>query len=60
MEEKSIYDVNDIILIMKCKKSKASNIILALNNKRVEEGLPRECVVAGKIPVKYFHEKMKI
>lgn len=60
MEEKNVYNVNDVINLLHCKKSKASNVILALNNMRIKEGLPRECVIAGKIPVKYFHEKMKI
>lgn len=55
-----MYDVNDVVSIMNCSKDKAYKIIRGLNQKLINDGVPRESIISGKISKKYFHETLKI
>lgn len=55
-----MYNVKDIISIMNCSQDKAYKIIRGLNQKLVNDGVPKESIVSGKISKKYFHETLKI
>ena len=55
-----MYDVNDVVSIMECSKDKAYKIIRGLNQKLINDGVPRESIISGKISKKYFHETLKI
>lgn len=55
-----MYDVNDVVSIMDCSKDKAYKIIRGLNQKLINDGVPRESIVSGKVSKKYFHETLKI
>lgn len=55
-----ILTVDEIAKILFCSKSKAYKIIRSLNQKLIDEGTPRECVVSGRISKKYFCETLKI
>lgn len=60
LDNKKVYDTQDVANICECSISKAYKIIRALNNKLIENGAPEESIVAGKISKKFFHEIMKI
>ena len=59
-EEKSIYkengfyNVNDIMAILECKKSKAYNVIKKFNEEREKKNL---LAITGKIPAREFNSK---
>lgn len=55
-----MYDVNDVISIMNCSKDKAYKIIRGLNQKLINNGVPKDSIISGKISKKYFHEILKI
>lgn len=60
MDNKKVYDTQDVASICDCSIQKAYKIIRALNDKLIENGTPEESIIAGKISKKYFHEIMKI
>ena len=55
-----MYSVKEIARLCERSTSKAYNIIRALNQKFIKEGIPKESIIAGKISKKFFHETMKI
>ena len=55
-----MYGAKEIAKLCECSISKAYNIIRALNQKLIREGVPNEVVIAGKISKKIFHDSMKI
>ena len=60
LEDKKVYDTEDVASICECSISKAYKIIRALNNKLIQNGTPAESIIAGKVSKKFFHEIMKI
>lgn len=60
LEDKKVYDTQDVANICECSISKAYKIIRALNDKLIENGTPEGSIIAGKISKKFFHEVMKI
>lgn len=55
-----MYAWEDIVKLCGCSKSKASNMIRALNKLLEKNGTPKEALIAGKISKKFFHEMIKI
>ncbi|WP_335942433.1 hypothetical protein [Fusobacterium polymorphum] len=55
-----MYNAEEVAKLCECSTSKAYNIIRALNQKLIKEGIPKESIIAGKISKKFFHETMKI
>lgn len=55
-----MYNVEDVISIMNCSKDKAYKIIRGLNQKLINNGVPKDSIISGKISKKYFHEILKI
>ena len=48
LEDKKVYDTEDVASICECSISKAYKIIRALNNKLIQNGTPAESIIAGK------------
>lgn len=53
-----MYNVDDVVKILKCSKSKAYNIIKALNNKLIANGTPKEAIISGKISSEFFKKEL--
>lgn len=51
----SYYTVQDVMVILGCKKTKAQDIIRDLNSEMVEKGYKR--YPKGKVSRKYFNER---
>lgn len=58
--ENNMYSREDVAKICNCSESKAYKIIRGLNDKLIEDGVPKESIVSGKISKKFFHETLKI
>lgn len=59
MAEK-LLNAHNVAELLGISKSKAYNIIRALNNLLIKDGTPKDCIVSGKISEKYLKEKLKI
>ena len=59
-ENLEVYTKTEVAEIFNCSESKAANIIRALNDKLIDEGVPKKSIVAGKVSKKFFHETLKI
>lgn len=55
MENKKYYDVKDVMSILMVKQAKAYAIMKDLNNELKEMGY---LTISGKVPSKYFNEKL--
>lgn len=51
----SYYTVQDVMVILGCKQTKAQDVIRDLNNEMVEKGYKR--YPKGKVSRKYFNER---
>ncbi|MGL5711698.1 MAG: hypothetical protein ACRCX2_01650 [Paraclostridium sp.] len=54
------YNAEDVARIIGCQISKAYKIIKNLNDNLVKNGVPKGCIVAGRVSKKLFHETLKI
>lgn len=59
-QEDKMYTVKDVEKLCGVSRSKATNIIRALNGKLISEGTPKECIISGKISKIYFNRHMKL
>lgn len=56
-----MYNADDVAKICGCSKSKAGNMIRALNKLFMEtKGFSKALVIAGKISKKFFHKTLDI
>lgn len=56
-EDKSYYDVSDVMSLLGVSKSKAYSIIRTLRDELVRQGKLSVVYPVGKIPKKYFNER---
>ncbi|MGL6100364.1 MAG: hypothetical protein ACRC0G_12155 [Fusobacteriaceae bacterium] len=54
------YNAEDVARIIGCQINKAYLIIRSLNENLIKNGVPKACIVAGRVSKKLFHETLKI
>lgn len=60
MKKDIMLDAHSVADLLSVSESKAYKIIRALNDLMIDEGIPKECIIAGKISEKYLKDKLKI
>ena len=53
--QNAYYTITDVMAILGCSRTKAQDVIRALNDELVDKGYMR--FPLGKVPKKYVHEK---
>lgn len=57
MAKEQFYTVEDVMKLLGCKQTKAYNIMVALKDEAVQDGLLYKGYPAGKIPKRLLEEK---
>lgn len=57
MAKEQFYTVADVMKLLGCKQTKAYNIMVALKDEAVQDGLLYKGYPAGKIPKRLLEEK---